>query len=92
MIKLILHAGVAGQNQSVNQKKISIEIAKNYYDALIENDIKTVDNVSRDVNKVKLLLRSYARNISTECSIETIISDIKGNDNKSIRMKLSNTT
>ncbi len=51
---------------------------------MIENDIKTVDNVSRDVNKVKLLLCSYARNISTECSIETIISDIKGNDNKSI--------
>ena len=55
-----------------------MEIVRNYYNGLVENDIKNVDNVSRDVEKVKAFLRSYARNISTECSIETIISDIKG--------------
>lgn len=57
---------------------------KNYYDGLIDNDIKSVDNVSRDVDKVKAFMRSYARNVSTECSVETIVSDIKGFDNKNI--------
>ena len=65
-------------------EKISIEVVKNYYDGLINNDIKSVDNVSRDVDKVKAFMRSYARNVSTECSVETIVSDIKGFDNKNI--------
>jgi len=65
-------------------EKVSIEIVRNYYDGLVENDIKSVDGVSRDVEKVKAFMRSYARNVSTECSIETIISDIKGFDNKTV--------
>lgn len=65
-------------------ERVSMEIVRNYYNGLVENDIKNVDNVSRDVEKVKAFLRSYARNISTECSIETIISDIKGYDNKTV--------
>lgn len=65
-------------------EKVSMEIVRNYYNGLVENDIKNVDNVSRDVEKFKAFLRSYARNISTECSIETIISDIKGYDNKTV--------
>jgi len=65
-------------------EKTSIEIVRNYYDGLIENDIKNVDGVSRDIEKVKAFMRSYARNVSTECSIETIVSDIKGFDNKTV--------
>ncbi len=67
-----------GWPKSVSQsEKTSMEIARNYFDGLVENDIRSVDDVSRDVEKVKLFLRSYARNISTECSIETILSDVK---------------
>lgn len=74
-----------GWPKSVGQsEKVSIEIIKNYYDGLIENDIKSVDGISRDVEKVKALIRSYARNVSTECGIDTIVSDIKEHDNKSI--------
>lgn len=74
-----------GWPKSIGQsEKVSIEITKNYFDGLVENDIKSIDKVSRDVDKVKSLIRSYARNISTECSIETIIADIKGYDNKTI--------
>ncbi|MGN1399086.1 MAG: ATP-binding protein [Erysipelotrichaceae bacterium] len=58
-------------------EKVSIEIVRNYYDGLVENDIKSVDGVSRDIDKVKAFMRSYARNISTECSIQTIVEDIK---------------
>ncbi len=51
---------------------------------MVENDIRRVDNVSQDVDKVKLFLHSYARNISTECSIEKILSDVNGNNLKGI--------
>lgn len=65
-------------------EKVSIDIVRNYYDGLVENDIKSFDNVLRDTGKVKAILQSYARNISTECSIQTIIADIKGFENKTI--------
>lgn len=84
--KLIDYAQYAcrgGWPKSVGMsEKVSIEIARNYYDGLVENDIKSVDGVSRDIDKLKAFMRSYARNISTECSIQTIINDIKGYDNK----------
>ncbi len=51
---------------------------------MVENDIRSVDNVSRDVDKVKLFLHSYARNISTECSVEKILSDVNDNNPKGI--------
>ena len=65
-------------------EEISNEIAKNYYDGLVENDINSVDAVSRDTGKVKAFMRSYARNVSTQCSVETIVADIKEHDNTSI--------
>ncbi len=49
---------------------------------MVENDIRSVDNVSQDVDKVKLFLHSYARNISTECGIEKILSDVNDNNLK----------
>ncbi len=74
-----------GWPKSIGQsEKASNEIAKNYYEGLVESDIKSFDNVLRDTEKVKAVLRSYARNISTQCSIETMLSDIKGYDNRSM--------
>lgn len=34
-------------------EKVSMEISRNYYETLVENDIKSIDGVSRDVDKVK---------------------------------------
>ena len=65
-------------------EKVGLNIAKNYYDSLVEIDLSEADEVNRDLDKVKATLRSYARNVSTECSIQTLIKDIKENDNKSI--------
>ncbi len=39
-----------------------------------------VDNVKRDKHRVERLLRSYARNISTQASIQTFIHDMIVND------------
>ncbi len=85
LIDYAQYACRGGWPKSIGQKEnASIEIVKNYYDGLMENDIRTFDGVSRDKDKGKVFLRSYARNISTECSVETLISDIKDNENKSI--------
>ena len=60
----------------VDNSEKSLLLAGEYYDGLINVDMTKVDNVERDPRKVDLLLKSYARNISTECSNETLKSDM----------------
>lgn len=60
-------------------KKAQLLISKSYIDNIIRSDISTVDGISRDTNKVRNLLISYARNIATTVSNKTIIEDIKTN-------------
>lgn len=60
----------------VDNSEKSLLLVGEYYDGLINVDMTKVDNVERDPRKVDLLLKSYARNISTECSNETLKSDM----------------
>lgn len=50
--------------------------AQDYYEALVEADISRVDSVTRDREKAKRLLRSYARHVGNQASLETIRQDI----------------
>lgn len=54
--------------------------AFDYYDLICESDISRVDNVSRDSQRVRLLMRSYARHQGTMATIGTILSDLKANE------------
>ncbi len=54
------------------QKDIALEQAFDYYDAVVESDISKVDNVTRNKERVKRLMKAYARNIGTQASNETI--------------------
>ncbi len=54
-------------------------IANSYFDSLCRDDICNVDKVKRDEQGTRLLLRSYARNISTFASNKTILKDINAN-------------
>ena len=54
----------------------SLKLVYEYYNGLINVDMSRVDNVIRDPRKVDLLLKSYARNVSTECSVETMRNDM----------------
>lgn len=54
-------------------------VAENYVDNICKSDISTVDRVKRDPNRAKKILRSYARNNSTEATKQTILKDVKGN-------------
>ena len=46
----------------------------------MNDDISRVDGVKRDPERTKRLMRSYARNVSTQASLETIRDDLILND------------
>jgi predicted AAA+ superfamily ATPase len=54
------------------------EINHSYFDLLAETDISRVSKMERDPVKVKALLKSLARNISTPVSMTTLASDAQG--------------
>ena len=53
--------------------------AKNYIDALVNSDISRIDGVRRDANLALLILRAYARQVSTIDSDKSLILDVKAN-------------
>lgn len=50
-----------------------------YFESIIANDISRADNIRKDKDKARRLLKSYARNISTQSSLETIRQDMIAN-------------
>ncbi|MCR5455198.1 MAG: DUF4143 domain-containing protein [Bacteroidales bacterium] len=58
--------------------------AIDYYDAVIRTDISRIDNVERDPERVKLLMRSYARHQGMSVSYGAICNDMKSNDSTSL--------
>ena len=53
--------------------------AIDYYDAVVSTDISRVDSVKRDKERAKRLLKSYARHVGTQSSLETIRQDMLAN-------------
>jgi predicted AAA+ superfamily ATPase len=58
----------------------ALELAKDYVEAIIHQDISRVDGVDKNPKRVQLLLRSLARNISTMASNVTIMKDLEGDE------------
>ena len=59
---------------------IALKQAFDYYDAVVNDDISRVDGVKRDRERTKRLLKSYARNVATSASLETIRGDLIPNE------------
>lgn len=55
-----------------------------YLRAILEDDVYRIDGVKRDITKMRLLLRSLARNESTTVSNRTLMRDIKAVDDEHI--------
>ena len=51
--------------------------AREYVKSLIHEEVKKVDNVERNPEKMRNVLRSLARNISTPVSNTTLVNDVK---------------
>lgn len=61
-------------------KKAALLQAKEYYEAVYRYDISRVDNIERDPELTKRLMRSYSRNQGSQASAGTILADIKVNE------------
>ena len=62
------------------EDEIALEQAYDYYDAIINQDISRVDGVKRDAERVKTLMRSYARNQGAQAPNTTLKADMMAND------------
>lgn len=54
--------------------------AFDYYDVVCDSDISRIDDVARDPQRVRLLMRSYARHQGTMATVGTILADLKTNE------------
>lgn len=66
------------------EEEIALEQAFDYYKAVVETDISKVDNISKNPERVKKLMRAYARNMGSQASNETIKSDMIANDSQAL--------
>lgn len=53
------------------------KVAKDYIKSLLNEEIRSVDGVERNSQKMEALLKSISRNISTNTSKSTILDDVK---------------
>lgn len=65
----------------VDAKSASL-IAREYLESLIHVDIKKVDKVERNPERMRAILRSLSRNICTSANLSTIKEDIAYNESK----------
>ncbi len=77
-IAYILCRGGWPNTLKMNDKQ-GLMVAKNYIDALVNSDISRVDGVRRDANLALLILRAYARQVSTIDSDKSLFLDIQTN-------------
>lgn len=67
---------------------LGLEITKNYYDSLFVFENSENERFRNKKPEVfKMILRSYARNISTEVSNSTLIKDITANNSRTMDQK-----
>ena len=57
-------------------EKVALRQAFDYYDAIVNDDINRVDGEKKDRERTARLLKSYARNVSQQASLESIREDV----------------
>lgn len=60
--------------------EIALEQAYDYYDAVVKSDISRADGVTRNPERVRRLMRSYARNQGSQATNSLLKNDIAVND------------
>jgi predicted AAA+ superfamily ATPase len=65
-------------------EKAALMQAKEYFKAICNNDISRVDGITRNSERTKRIMRSYARHQGTQASIPTILADIASNETEEI--------
>ena len=80
---LICRGGWPKSLQKKTERAALLQAAE-YYKAIVNSDISRVDNVRRDEERTKRIMRSYARLQSMQASIATILADIAVNETENI--------
>lgn len=62
----------------------ALDQAYDYYDSLVNIDISRVDDVKRDSERTKRLMKSYARNQGTQATYTVLRDDIAANEAEKI--------
>ena len=82
LIELIIRGGWPGSlGLPIEQAAL---LPLEYLNAVIDDDVYRIDGVKRDTSKMRLLLRSLARNESTTVTNKTLTKDIKAVDDEDI--------
>ncbi len=69
-------------------RDIALEITKNYYNGLfVFEDSENERFRNKKPEVLRMILRSYARNISSEAAVSTIISDIRQSNERTMDVK-----
>ena len=70
-----------GWPQAIDMRdEIALDQARDYYDAVVHSDINRADHVQKNPERVKRLMRSYARNQGGQVPNTVIAQDIAAND------------
>lgn len=70
-----------GWPQAVDMRdEIALDQAYDYYEAVVHNDISRADRTNRNPERVKRLMRSYARHQGTQAANTVLAADIAAND------------
>ena len=62
------------------REEIALDQAIDYYDAVVHSDVNRADNVQKNPEKVRRLMRSYARNQGAQVPNTVLAQDIAAND------------
>jgi hypothetical protein len=74
-----------GWPQAIDMRdEIALEQAMDYYEAVVRSDINRADDIQKNPERVKRLMRSYARNQGSQVPNTIIAQDIAGNDEASM--------
>ena len=74
-----------GWPQAVEMRdEIALDQALDYYDAVVRSDINRADNVQKNPERVRRLMRSYARNQGGQLPNTALAQDVAENDEASI--------
>lgn len=71
-----------GWPKAVNKgnEKAALRQAVNYFEGIVRTDISRVDDVERDEERTRRIMRSYARHQGAQVSLQTILDDIAVNE------------
>ena len=74
-----------GWPQAIDMRdEIALDQARDYFDVVVHSDINRADNVQKNADKVRRLMRSYARNQGGQVANTVLARDVAANDAASI--------